>query len=73
MTFDSEVLDLEHTLIEVINDINARGHAVESGKVGPITIDVTTTKTELEASKDAFVAASDAYKTAAIAWFNALP
>lgn len=73
MTFNDDVLPTETILLNIINKIQSLGRATETGFVGDVTVDKVATKIDLASQKNAFVVASNNYKTAAVAWFNGLP
>lgn len=73
MAYEDEVASLEDALIALIEDVRRRGFALESGLHKGLSIDSTTTKTELTTSHNAIDAAFTAYDNARTTWFNALP
>ncbi len=72
MAYDDEVAPLEGVLLTLIQDANRRGNAIDKGAHQGISIDDTTTKTELTVSHNAILAAFTAYDSASTIWVDAL-
>lgn len=73
MAYEDEVAPLESVLVNLIAEISKLGNALDDGEHNGITIDSTVTKAELTVVHNALLAAFNAYESARIDWYDALP